>query len=85
LEDFKKLIKDLWIAYNPECHRSTMIHFVENLGRIKQATKKWAHDKRVKDDLELKNIEMEVGEKMNDPVNAFSSDAEKEALIILEK
>lgn len=50
LEDFKKLIKDLWIAYNPECHRSTVIHFVENLGRIKQATKKWAHDKRINDE-----------------------------------
>ena len=50
LEDFKKLIKDLWISYNLECHRFAAIPFVENLGRIKQATKKWAHDKRINDE-----------------------------------
>ena len=85
MEDFKKLIKNLWINYNPESHRSVTIHFVENLGRIKQETKKWAHDKRIKDEQELKNIELALEEKMSDPVKAFSSEEEKEALINLEK
>ena len=85
LEEFKELIKSLWITYNLDIHRSVTIHFVENLGRIKQATKKWAHDKRIKDEQELKNLELELEEKMSDPVKAFSSEEEKEALVILEK
>ena len=85
MEEFKELIKSLWIPYNPEIHRSAAIHFVENLGRIKQATKKWAHEKRIKDEQELKNIELVLEEKMSDPVKAFSSEEEKEALINLEK
>lgn len=85
LEEFKKIIKDLWIPYISGGNISAAIHFVENLGRIKQATKKWAHVKRINDDQELTFIERELGEKMNDPVKAFSSDDEKNALILLEK
>ena len=85
LEDFKKFVKDLWIPHIPRRHRSTVIHFVENLGRIKQATKKWAHAKRVNDDRELSFIERELGGKMNDPVKSFFLDQEKNALILLEK
>lgn len=84
LEEFKNLIKSLWIPYNPETHRSIAIHFVENLGRTKQATKKWAHEKKVKDEQELKDIELVLEEKMSDPVKAFSSEEEKEVLIIME-
>lgn len=73
LEDFKKLVKELWIPHILGRHRSTAIHFVENLGRIEQATKKWAHAKRVNDDRELSFIERELGGKMNDPVKDFSS------------
>ena len=62
-----------------------MIHFVENLGRTKQATKKWAHEKRIKDEQELKDIELALEEKMSDPVKGFSSEEEKEALINMEK
>lgn len=85
MEELKNLMKSLWIPYNPEIHRSTVIHFVENLGRTKQATKKWAHEKKVKDEQELKDIKLALEEKMSDPVKAFSFEEEKEALIIMEK
>ena len=46
-EDFVNLIKGLWIPYNPTEHRSTTIHFVENLRRAMQAGEKWAHEKKI--------------------------------------
>lgn len=49
-EEFVNLIKGLSIPYNPGIHRSAAIHFVENLCRAKQATKKWAHEKKIKDE-----------------------------------
>lgn len=49
-EDFFNLIKNLWIPYDPTEHRSTTIHFVENFSRAKQAAKKWAHEKKVRDE-----------------------------------
>jgi hypothetical protein len=85
MEEFKNLIKSLWIPYNPEIHRSAAIHFVENLGRAKQATKKWAHEKKVRDEQELKDIELALEEMMSDPMKDFSSSSSKEVLINLEK
>ena len=85
LEDFKNLIKSLWIPYNPELHRSVVIHFVENLCRAKQATKKWVNEKKVRDEQELKDIELALDETMSDPMKALSSEEEEEVLINMEK
>ena len=66
-------------------HRPATIHFVENLCKVKQATKKWAHEKKVKDEQELKDIELALEESMRDPLKGFSIQEDKEALIKLEK
>lgn len=72
-EYFVKLIKDLWIPYDPTEHRSTTIHFVENLRRAKQAAKKWAHEKKARDEHELKDLELALEVDLADPIKAFST------------
>lgn len=68
-----------------ENHRSVAINFVENLCRAKQATNKWAHEKKFKDELELKSIEFSLEESLRDPLKDFSTQEDKEALLALEK
>lgn len=85
LEDFRKLVKDLWTPYSPVRHGAVAIHFVWNLGRIKQATKRWAFTKRENDARDLAIIEKELGNMMRDPVSAFSSEEKRDALVLLEK
>ena len=58
---------------------------MENLCRAKQATKKWAHEKKIKDEQELKSIESALEESLRDPLKAFSTQEDKEALLALEK
>lgn len=84
-EDFVNLIKGLWITYNPTAHRSAAIHFVENLSRAKQARKKWAHEKNIKDEQELKDLKTILEATLRDPIKAFSTQVDKEALTALEK
>lgn len=83
--DFVKLIKDLWIPYGPTVHTTAAIQFVAYLNRATQAAKKWAHEKKLQDDLELKELEAAIETSLNDPTIAFSTQEDKEALVLLEK
>ena len=84
-EDFVNLIKGLWIPYNPTEHRSAAIHFMENFCKAKQAGKKLAHEKKIKDEHELKDLETALEVTLRDLIKAFSTQADKEALTTLEK
>jgi hypothetical protein len=64
---------------------TTTIHFVANLNRAKQAVKKWAHEKKLRDDLELKELEAAIETSLNDPASALLTLEDKEALVLLEK
>ena len=83
--DYISLIKDLWIPFNSNIHPTAAIHFVENLSRAKQATKKWAHEKKEKDSKELKEIEAALENLLKEPRRSFSTPEEKELLVALEK
>ena len=72
-EDFINLIKDLWIPFDLAIHKSTAIHFLENLSKVKQAAKKWAHEKKVRDKQELKGLETTLEVALKDPLKAFST------------
>lgn len=65
--NFVKLIKDMWIPFDPAIHTTVAINFVENLNRAKQAAKKWAHEKKEKDDQELKDLEVALESILKDP------------------
>jgi hypothetical protein len=47
---FLDLVKELWVKLPEQSQTPAAVHFVENLKRLKQATKKWAKVKQLKDD-----------------------------------
>jgi hypothetical protein len=57
---FKYLIHNSWTPYNPTIHGHAVVHFVDNLKWIKQATIPWAHAKRVRENIELKDIDDQI-------------------------
>jgi len=54
--DYQALVYKLWIPIrkNPDTH--VAVHFWENLKRIKYATIPWAHEKKLKEEQELKQV-----------------------------
>ena len=57
VDTFLNPVKENWIVYNPESNEATSLHFVKNLHKIKEKTKRWAHQKSLKEDMELKEME----------------------------
>ena len=58
-ESFEALFHDTWRKDNHNEEGSRSIHLSNNLKRMKQATKEWAHQKKLKEEEELKNINFE--------------------------
>lgn len=83
--DFVNLMKYLWIPFDQAVHTTAAIHFVANLNRAKEAAKKWAHKKKMRDDQVLEELEATIETSLKDPANAFSTSKDKEALDLLEK
>ena len=48
-------------------------------------TKKWAHEKKEKDNQELKDLEVALETFLKDPKRAFPSSEEKEACFVIGK
>ena len=46
---------------------------MENISRAKQVAEKWAHEKKVRDEQELKDLEMALEVALRDPIKDFST------------
>jgi hypothetical protein len=50
VDRFRELVKFLWNPFDNSWRESTLIHFEENLKKVKQTVIKWAHKKNISDD-----------------------------------
>jgi hypothetical protein len=55
--NYQAMVRGLWIPIEPDYQNHTAVQFLENLKRIKQATITWAHEKKLKEDQEMRYIE----------------------------
>ena len=62
---YQKLVVGLWVQNIPEDVDFAGPHFHKNLQRVKQATIKWAHEKRVLDDQTLSGSEVAIERLLN--------------------
>ena len=84
-ESYLKLITTLWVPYNVRVHGHAAVHFMENLKKIKGATKDWAKEKRARDEKEFLDVEYHLQSLMKYGDGGFSSKECKEVLLGLEK
>jgi hypothetical protein len=75
------LVKDIWTPFNPDEQRHAVVHFVENMKKIKQAMLTWAHAKKVREELELKYCERKLQVMQSGDGRGFISWETKEELI----
>ena len=84
-DSFKALILARWIPYRADSNLSTAFHFAENFKRIKEAVKTWSASKRLREYLDLKQVEEELRLTYEGIGGGFLSQADKDALVSLEK
>jgi hypothetical protein len=84
-ETFLKLLKENWQYYNPRSNETIGLHFVKNLHIIKEKTKTLAHQKILKEDLELKELESKLNLISEDQGGGFDTTNAKLSLLKLEE
>jgi hypothetical protein len=82
---FQDLVREMWVPIMEGNQVPAAVQFVENLKRLKQATKGWAREKNLKDERELRDIESTLSELQDGAGQGFSSQEAKELLYGLEK
>jgi len=82
---FLELVRALWAPILEKTQVPTVILFVENLKRLKQATKGWAREKKKKNDRELSDIDSSLTELQDGVGQGFYSQEAKDILYGLEK
>jgi hypothetical protein len=84
-ETFLKLVKENCRIYDPESNKVAGLHFVKNLPIIKEKTKTWAHQKLLKEDLELKDLESQLNLISEEQGGGFDTTHAKLNLLKLEE
>jgi hypothetical protein len=82
--EYQALVRNLWTPFGPEHNTHATIHLMENLRKVKQATISWAHEKKLKEDQELRNIEKMMLDWQVDPDRGFHSRETREELVQVE-
>ena len=59
-DSFKALVLARWIPFRADSTLSVAFQFAENLKRIKDVVKVWAAAKRLREDLDLKQVEADL-------------------------
>jgi len=77
---FIELVRKLWVKIQEESQTPTAILFVENLKRLKQATKEWAREKKFKEDKEVIDIKTKLAELYDGNGQGFINQEAKEQL-----
>jgi hypothetical protein len=83
--DFQALVRGLWTLVSIDHQIPVAVQFVGNLKRIKQATISWAHEKKIKEEHELRHIEQSLQEMLEGFGQGFHTQDDKENLVNLEK
>eukprot|EP00253_Pinus_taeda_P018044 PITA_18044 len=83
-EEYIKLIKDYWVSHPISNHRTAAEGFCHNLSKLKQITKTWAKEKKVKEDQKILDIESKLETMLDDRNLGFSSVEGKNRVIELE-
>jgi hypothetical protein len=82
--EYQALVRKFWTPLGPKQTSHATILFLENLKKVKHATISWAHEKKLKEDWELLNIEKMLLEWQGDPDRGFCSREGKDELVHLE-
>jgi hypothetical protein len=81
---FIELVRKLWVKIPEETQTPAAVLFVDNLNRLKQATKGWAREKKLKEDKEVLDIEAKLAELFDGDGQGFINQEAKEQLYGLE-
>jgi hypothetical protein len=81
---FIELVRKLWVKILEESQTLAAVLFVENINRLKQATKEWAREKKFKEDKEVIDIETKLAELFDGNGQGFINQEAKEQLYGLE-
>jgi hypothetical protein len=82
--EYQDLVRNLWIPLGTQPTSHDSIHFMDNLRKLKQATISWMHEKKLKEDQELLNIEKMLMDWQVDPGRGFFSKEAREELVQVE-
>jgi hypothetical protein len=84
-DTFLKLVWENWTPFNPESNSTVGLHFVKNLQRLKEKTKSWAYQKLLTEDLELKDLELQLKLLSEEEGGGFATSEAKINLLKLEE
>jgi hypothetical protein len=84
-ESFIEMVKELWIPFDSSLGEPTSVHFLSNIKKVKQVAITWAHQKRAREEHELKEIEEALDVIYVTIDGGLSSQESKYNLIRLEK
>lgn len=82
---FTDLVNAHWTHLDVSNGNRATVRFMENFKRIKKATITWVHEKKVRDEDELSNIEAWINSKTEGEGPGFFFEGDKEDLIWFEK
>jgi hypothetical protein len=82
--EYQALVHKLWIPIGQYLDTHVVVHFLENLKRIKHETITLAHEKKLKEEQELKLIEQSLLDWQDGNGMGFFSRVDKEDLVRLE-
>lgn len=74
------MFTDFWKSHPPDAGGNIAEGFAHNLIEMKRLSKKWAHNKRIKDDQSLINAKKEIVEFENNLDGVYKSIEHKEKL-----
>lgn len=83
-EEYIKLIKDYWVSHPISNNRMTAEGLCHNPSKLKQITKTWTKEKKVKEDQKILDIELELETLLDDRNLGFSLAEGKNRVIELE-
>ena len=83
-ESIRNLILTNWVPYNPASRLTVPLQFVDNFSRLKGLIKKWAGEKRRREDLELRQIEKDIFNIMDLEGGGYMNQDSKDTLVRLQ-
>lgn len=81
--DYIKLVTDYWKSHPPAAGGNIAEGFAHNLSELKRLSKRWAHNKRLKDEQTLRDTEVEITELEDEHGRGYTTPEQKERLTTL--
>ena len=83
-EEVTQIIQSNWFPYQAENGTRVVLHFTQNLLRIKKLLKDWAIKKKVQDEQTINQIEEDLQKLQNKDGGGFLTQEDREKLYSLE-